>query len=571
MRFQLCSLALLGALADFGAAQKKLLEKDPPEERDFGELIQAATQESTSRKLPSFVDDPESNYGPEQRALRVEVYGPLLAQPRTREFLRGLVRRPAASVFDFNGATAALVLADAPDEGDLAALFDGYRATAPDNRTSLARQLGRALSAMRVQQLGPEVRDLVDGALAQLRSDAAEGKATQRGAAIEGLFRAGELDLAVRVLRPMLTDDHDPLETVTVLQACSRLFRVKELDPFLKARAIAAAHAAVESLLESDEAVTPTQAISGKGRTLRSAISFLQDVGGLFEFDLLMRCLESERARRLLGMDGLQNLRFGLSTRRAKADREQAARLDERWLAPILQAGSRLFALEEEPMERDEQRAFFEARDLRYNALGYFCDQFMRVPAKPADAGAAPVTPVPVPAVPVPPVKERLGRELDLPAYLAAIFRAREDVTDGEGGEARYTAVAEKIENRVLALQLLALIEREWNRDPGGLDLFAEAYAILCLESQSPIVPIDQVVAFRRAREPGRRLEIPVGKPPADNYVQGAAAQTIADLGYVVRTTPTLITIEVDADHRWPWPEKDAEPSAPAVPAGGGG
>jgi len=536
---------------DLPTAQKLLLEKDPPEERDFTTLVQAAMQESTNRRLPSFMEDPESTYGPEQRALRAEAYGPLLAEPRTREFLRSLVRRPASGAFDFAGSTAALVLADAPDEEDLRALFAGYQATAPENRTSVARQLGRALAALREAQPPPE---LAAEALARLRADAGEGKASQRGAAIEGLFRTGDADEAIRVLRPLLSGEEDPLETVTVLQACSRLFRRADLDPFMKARAVATAEAAIDALLSSSGEVAPTQVISGQGRTMRAAIAFLQDAGGASAFDVLLRCLGSERAQRLLGMDGLQTLRFALQSRRQTMDPAQAETLDERWLRLLLDAGSRLFALEEEPMEREEQRAFWDARDLRYNALGYFCDQFMRVPASPGS----------------PPVKERLGREPDLPAYLAAIFRAREDVKeDGGSGADRYVAVAEKLENRVLALQLLASIQREWNRDPGGLDLFAEAYALLCGEIQAPLLPIEQVVDFRSAREPGRQLEIPVGRAPADAYVQGAASQTIANLGYVVTNAVQKIVIEVDAEHPWPWPDPAAA-QAPPQAAGGG-
>jgi hypothetical protein len=523
------------ATVDLPTARRLLLEKDPPEEGDFTALVQAAMQESTDRRLPTFMEDPDATYGPEQRAFRAEVYGPLLAEPRTREFLRSLAKRPATGTFGFSGSTAALVLADDPDEADLAALFEGYQATGPENRAGPARQLGRAIAAMKAKE--PEAA-LAEEALARIRADAAEGKASQRGAAIEALFRAEETDEAVRVLRPLLAEGNDPLETATVLQACSRLFQRRDVDPFMKASAIATAEAAVEKLLASDEEVAPTQVISGEGRTLRAAIAFLQDAGGTREFDVLMRCLESPRALRLLGMDGLQTLRFGLQSRRRRVSAEQAARIDEHWLKLVVEAGSRLFALEEEPMEPEEQRAFWDARDLRYNALGYFCDQFARAPA----AGGAPG------------VKSRLERELDLPAYLAALYQSREDVTiEGEDGSERFTAVAEKLENRVLALQLLSLIQREWNRDPGGLDLFAEALAMLCAEIQAPPPAPEQIAAFRESRESDRLLEIAVVRAPADNYVQGAAAQTIADLGYVVTSGPDKVVIRADLEHPWPW------------------
>jgi hypothetical protein len=549
-----------GATVDLATAQKTLLEKDPPLEKDFSQLVQSAMQESTNRKLPSFMEDPENTYGPEQLSFREEVYGPLRKDPRTRELLRSLARKPAVG-FDFSIGTAAMVLADAPDADDLAAIYAGYQATPPDQRASVARQLGRAIAKLKEAQPRPP---LVDETLARLKSDAIEGRAGQRGAAIEGLFRSGDAEEAVRVLRPLFDGtEHDALETVTVLQACSRLFQRKDLDPFLRARAVVAAENAVQTLLASQDEVAPTQVIAGEGRTLRAAIAFLQDAGGPAEFELFLRCLEDPRAQKLMGMDGLQNLRFALQRQRNKVTPELGARLDERWLAILLAAGNRLFSLEEEPMEPEEQRAFWDARDLRYNALAYFCDQFQRTPA----------------------VRERLGKENDLPALLATLYRAKEDVNEGEaeGGEdggdggdssdgaaandgspasdvvtssSRFIAVADKLENRVLALQLLALIQREWNRDPGGLDLFAEAYAILSAEIQAPVMAVADVVTFRASTAPDRVLDIPVGHPPDDTFVQGAACQTIANLGFVVHTSPTGIKVEPDPEHPWPWPAK---------------
>jgi hypothetical protein len=522
-------------------ARKKLLESASPEERDFTALIRAVNQESTNRKLPSYADDPESTYGPEQLAFRAEAYGPLRDDPRTREFLRTLARRPSTGGWDTESLTAAMVLADSPDEGDFSVIQEAYLGSAPEHRGSIARQLGRAIAALRAQpDASSSLLAQVDAARAQLRADAAEGKAAQRGAALEGLFRAGDVDEAVAILRPLLEGGGDRLETLTVLQACARLFKVKQLDPFLKARAIAAAEQAVGVAIAGEEEITATQVMSGKGRTLRAALGFLQDAGGAAELDLLLRCLDDERAKKLLGMDGLQNLRFALQQLRPKLPAEKAVALDERFLAPLLADGNRLFALEEEPMDAAEKQAFWERRDLRYNALAYFCDQFMR---KPTGEGT-------------PPVKERLGKEPDLPALLATLYHARGDESEGDGPDVRFNAVTEKLENRVLSLQLLALIQREWNRDPAGLDVFAEAYGILCGEVQAPLVSVEQVVAFRKAREPGRVLTIPVGKPPSDEYVQNQAAQTLADLGYIVWTGAKDIRIEVDAKLPWPWPEK---------------
>ena len=516
---------------DLDSARNAFLATHPPTATAFSALVNSASRESTKRKLPSFMDDPDNTYAPANCAFRVEVYGPLLERPELREFLRSLVRKPAAGGFDFSVPTAAIVLADAPDEDDFAALFDGYQATAPDNRASIARQLGRAIAARRILDPRPSA---VDAALARLSVDATEGKVGPRGAALEALDRSGDSDRVMAILRPLLAAADggpaaDRIEVVTLLNACARVFQRREGDPFLRARAVAMVHAEFERMVGSAAEVTPTQVLSGEGRVARGAVTFLQQVGGAHEWPLLASCLDSPRAQKLLGMDGLQNLRFSLQTLRGKVTPEQGAIVDGAYYEILASAGSRLFALEEEPMESDEKRAFWDARDLRYNALSYFCDQFQRTAA----------------------VKERLGKQLDLPTYLAAIFRAKEDVVEPETG--CFTAVVDKLENRVLALQLLALIQREWNRDPAGLDLFGEACSILCGEIRAPSAAIEQSLAFRNANSLDAVLEIAVGKAPDDPYVQNAAAQVIANLGHVVNTGPSRVRIEIDREHPWPW------------------
>ncbi|MSR48030.1 MAG: hypothetical protein EXS13_13390 [Planctomycetes bacterium] len=518
---------------DVAAARQALLDAATPTDKEFQELLTAAFREATRRKLPATNENPDANYEPEWLAFRDEVYGELRVRPPLREFLRGLVRRPPSGAFDFTGATAAMVLADAPVAEDLQAMLDGYRAAATENRVNVARQLGRTTLALRA--VVPPVPQVAE-ALALLRADALEGKPAARGAAIEGLFRAGLEDEALAVIRPVLSEGADPFETVTLLSVCSRLFRRNNLDPLLKARALAATGAVVEGLLASSEPVAATHVISGKGRSLRAAITFLQDVGGDLEFALMLRCLTEEAGFRLLGMDGLQNLRFALQSKRGKVAPELGAKLDDHYLGVVMAAGQRLFELEEAPYEPDEKERFFGTRDQRYNALSYLVDQFFRTAT----------------------VKERIGKEVDLAEYLAALVRAREDVrADPAAANSPYVAVMEKLENRVLALQLLALIEREWNRRC-GLDLFAESYGLLCIEIQAPLQSIAEVVAFRRARAPGLELTIPTRHTPDDPWVRGGCCQALANLGYIVHTEPRRIRIEVDAKNPWPWPGDDA-------------
>jgi hypothetical protein len=517
--------------SDVATARQVLLDAASPQERDFDSLIRAAFREATARKLPSITDNPEAQYEPEYLAFRGEIYGELRERPSLREFLRGIARRAQNGAFDFVAATAAMVLADAPVADDLPALLDGYRAAAADSRASIARQLGRAVAALRIATPPPAG---VAEALELLRADAGEGKAASRGAAIEGLFRAGCEDEALAILKPLLIEGADPFQTVTLLSACSRFFRRQNLDPLLKARALAATSAVFNDLLDSDEPVAATGVISGKGRSLRAAITFLQEVGGDAEFELLLRCLTEENGFRLLGMDGLQNLRYALQGKRGKVAPELGARVDEHYLGVVLEAGQRLFDLEEAPYEREEKERFFLARDLRYNALSYLVDQFFRTSA----------------------VKERIGRESDLTALLAAIVQSREDVrVDAADPQSPFVAVLEKTENRTLALQLLALIEREWNRRP-GIDVFAEAYGLLCTEIQAPLQSIAEVVAFRKARAPGLELTIPVRRTPDDPWIRGACCQAIANLGYIVHTEPTRIRIQVDPENPWPWPDQ---------------
>ncbi len=528
---------------DWTTARQALLDATPPTETLFSDLLQAVFEEATRRKLPSTMENPDANYSPEYLAFRQEMYGELRERPDLRTFLRGLAGRTPSGAFDFVGITAALILADAPDAEDLDALFAGYRATPPDSRAGVARQLGRAAGTLKLAGLAR-----ADEVMAQLRQDAAAGRPGQRGAAIEGLYRAGAIEEALGAIKPLLLSEADPTESVPLLAACSRLLRRTDVDPFLRARAVAAASSAITKLLDSDEPVQTTQVISGQGRTLRAAISFLQEVGGDAEFELMMRCLVEPRGPRMLGMDGLQNLRFALQSKRATVSAELGRKLDRHYLQTVLDAGNRLFALEEEPFQPDEQRAFFEARDLRYNALSYLCDQFLRAPA----------------------VKELLGSEPDLPALLATFVRSKEEVRE-EGGaaDAPWLAIAEKVENRVLALQLLARVQREWNRDPAGLDLFAESYALLCVEVQAPLLPFAEIVAFRRARAPGLVFEIPIGRAPSDPWVKGACCQAIANLGYIVSTVAGRVRIEADGESPWPWP--DPEPAGSEVKGVPGG
>jgi hypothetical protein len=522
---------------NIATARQALLDAATPDVKDFSSLIQAASDESTKRKLPSFTDSPENNYVPEQIAFRKEVYGPLLESPVTHGFLRDLVKK-AQTGFDFNAATAALVLADAPDDGDLDALFSGYVATSPESRTSIARQLGRALGNVRDQKPPPaRFTEMLD----RVKADAAEGKPAQRGYAIEALWRGGETELAVKHLEALLAKEADPLESLTVLQACSRLLQKSEVDPLLRARAIAIAHAAIEQLLADTTEITPSQAISGKGKMMRSAVSFLQDVGGTHEFDLVMRCLTEPRSQRLLGMDGLQNVRYGLQRNRATMDEAQGKAVDDYFLKLVDDAGARLFSLEEEPMTAEEQRAFWDARDLRYNALSYLIDQLRRTKV----------------------VKERLGQEKELPEHLVLLFRAKADVKEERDGEVIYRGVAEKLENRVCALELLGRLQREFNREPPGIDLFSEALAILSSEVQSGLVDPGGIIAFRKAYKPHVRFNFPIGKEPADEFVKREAIMTIATLGYVIWTGDGKIGIEVDANDPWPW-ERDGKP--PLVP-----
>jgi len=518
-------------------ARQALLDAATPDVKDFASLIQAASDESTKRKLPSFTDNPENNYTPEQGALRKEVYGPLLENAVTRDFLRDLVKK-AQTGFDFNGATAAVILADAPDDADLDALYAGYCATAAEARTTAARQLGRALGNVRDRQ--PAAARFAE-MLERVKADAAEGKAGQRGAAIEALWRAGETEIALKHLEALLGKEADPLESLTVLQACSRLVQKSDVDPLLRARAVATAHAAIEQLLADTSEITPSQAISGKGRMMRSAVSFLQDVACIHEFDLVMRCLTEPRSQRLLGMDGLQSVRYGLQRNRAAMDDAQGQQVDDWFLKLIDDAGARLFSLEEEPMTAEEQRAFWDARDLRYNALSYLIDQLRRTKA----------------------VKERLGQEKELPEHLVALFRAKVDVKEERDGEVIWRGVAEKLENRVSALELLGRLQREFNREPPGIDLFSEAFAIICSEVQAGLVDPGRVVAFRKAYTPHVRLEFPVGKEPADEFVKREAILTVATMGYVIWTGDGKIGIEVDANDPWPW-ERDGKP--PLVP-----
>ncbi|MEW6742265.1 MAG: hypothetical protein AB1486_05860 [Planctomycetota bacterium] len=492
----------------------KILAAADPSMDDLREYVSQVSMAAwRDESLPSPAENPEALYGPEHRAYRNQWYGPLRENSKTRALLRQLVAQPPSG-FTMAPMSAALCLADDPDVADLEALIGGYRAldASSFSQGSFARHLGRAIAALRTTA-SPEADALVATGLELLREHAATGRPVQRGAAIEGLLRAGETSEALALLETLVDEDTSGAAAVLpVLQACSRAFLLPQVDPSFKARAIELARAAADAALEAPEASPRAGGgLSEEAKLFRAGVSFLQDVAAEASFDFLLACQEDPRARRLLDMDSLQGVRSALQRERANATPERRARLDAFYRDTLVAAGERLFALEEEPMDTEEYQEFFQGRDLRYNAAAYFSELWRRAED----------------------VRAIWANDPESVELLGTLVLAASDESEGELHNKLYSAVREKLETRVLTADLLAKIRRDLGIEC-RVDLYRELVGILAAEigATNEARAALAVSVLKGAHPPS--LQLPLARTPSDGFVQDRALVALRVLGYEI-------------------------------------
>jgi hypothetical protein len=354
----------------------------------------------------------------------------------------------------------------------------------------------------------------IEAGLAALREGLKSESVAMVGHTLEGLQRAGFADEAYGELEKRLyAEDLEETEALKLLSAAPRLQTLEGVDPFLVAWSVDVALRAADTALEEaagDSSIART--VSEAASHYRSAISFASQVapGATLEY-LLTSMQEMERVE-LLGMDAVSNLRTELENYRLVAEEQDAALIDSTFLRILMDAGERLFLVQEEPMTEAEHDRFFRARDSRYNAAYYFDHLWQKAPGLPGTLAAQP----------------------DVVDYLLSLALADEEEILGEGADTLYLAVEEKTETRLLAANLLARLEHEFDVDP-PIDLYD--FFLEALGDEVQATPED-VLACRRDLADAATEQDPVCleivHEPGDEWIKDRCIQALRDLGYRV-------------------------------------
>ncbi|MEW6741281.1 MAG: hypothetical protein AB1486_00865 [Planctomycetota bacterium] len=336
---------------------------------------------------------------------------------------------------------------------------------------------------------------------------------------------AAEATEAISRLESLLAADTvEAPEVVPVLQACTRVFRLPDVDPTLEEKTIALALEAANIALAGNKTGTaPVAGLSHQARLFRAAVAFLCDVAAERSFDFLLGCVENQRAVSLLGMDEIQQLRNSLQRLRSTTTPERRRRLDNCFRRVLTETAERLFSLEEVPLNAHEQSEFWQARDLRYNSIAYYCDQWRRNPD----------------------IRQAWAEDPNAADLLGAFVLASEEEAVGEPHDRLYSKVREKVETRVLAAQLLVWMKNDLGADV-PLNLFNELVRLLAAE----VGALQETEALLVSPGPtdgeSSALEIPLVREPSDPYVRDRAIEALRDLGFRVVLEPETKVISIE-------------------------
>lgn len=520
------STELPGGFALSGAsrfAQAELLgELDAKEQLALWRgLIDRFGIERQKAHLENSFYDPELTYAGSYVQLRELLYGPLRNKERTLAYLRLQASDPRDD--SYASLIAALYLADRPQVQDLEAILQGYNALTSESstRVSYARQLGRAVQALRAERGDDE--PVVHAALSQLRADARSDSAWTQGAAFEGLYRAGFRDEAVACLRDVLDGDLDARDRLRTLEAAARLLALDGVDPGMLARATDLAVATAGEVMETatlDESLMSR--VSREAKLLQAALGFLEDAATIEHLDFIIECYTDPRAPVLLGITGLQGQRLNLERLRRFADADQRRRIDSIFFQALVEAGERLFHLEEDPMDEEERTRFESERDFRYNAASYISTEW----ANHED------------------LQQAWLAQPDATEFLALICLSDRDESEGEAGNRLFYGVREKMETRVQCAQILAMMQKHVSWEIVEPDLGPFFVTIAAREFSAPIQPT--VEAFEILTENQNEYlvaEIPIVRQPDDPFVKDQALIGLVEMGFSVYITAEAIRV----------------------------
>lgn len=461
-------------------------------------------------------DFDELDEGPAIAARQATMRG-IMLRPDLVEFLRQLVRQPSGQGAE-PLALAAALLGDRGHGEDVQALLEGFAASDPSASVlpALGRNLGRAVVLARQSSADDTV---IGGALQTLRDTLTVPGAFTLAAAIEGLFRADQIEDSLPPLERVLFDEHvDALKALKLLDGCLHLLKQPSLDPAIVRRANELARQAVSDVLAGKAAVSAT-AVAGfshAGNLLDAAVNVFRVTAGMAEWDLLVRCYRSEAALDLLGIDALQHLRLVLQRLRKSATKEQRADLDSLFFTILASAGERLFQLEESPMDSAEYQRFMAKRNLRYNGAAYFTSQWSDEPS----------------------VREAWLHEADAPNLLAMLVRAADEQAEKDGTAMHYRAVKDKLETRVLCARLLAKLELSSKERASDLDLKSYFLRTMAEEIGAAMPPVlEAMAALDAAHASCLKVAMKKTREPPDTYVRDCASLGLEDLGYRVHIT----------------------------------
>jgi hypothetical protein len=466
--------------------------------------------------------NPARSSADQRERLRRESFAPLLAHPLGRPYLEAILSEPA----NFSPAVASVaanLLGDDGDQVELRLLLSSFRAASGEHRRALGGPLGRVCGRL---QGAVASRRTVDEVLNLLRESASSNNGQERAGGILGLFEAGDRIGAQHQLLTLLAADRNPRQQLRDLSLCRRLLDDPDTPAELRNRSHQIARDQVSQILDDPDldVDSPHFRVSSTARTFQSATHFLAADAEAEEVGFFLRCYSHPRSARLLGMDGLLELRTTLQRLRGGLEGEERRRLDGFVLDQLLQPAERLFFLEEDPMDVAEYQLFRGGADYRYNAADYFASLFSL-----QREGVA----------------ELFVSDSEILEFLTLLMQAGQEVVEGQGNDRLFFGVEEKRETRILCGLLLAYESREsGTSQTSGLGLDEYFLAVLVEEQQAPREEVLRShQALLAARCPHLWLEVPEVRAPLDGWVRSVAMSGLQTLGYEVRMAETCVLL----------------------------
>jgi hypothetical protein len=354
--------------------QERILRAPAPTADDFDKLVRAAFARSRELKLKSSWEDPDAPKSAEQVAFRREVYGPIYEDTKGLALMRSIVEAPMPE--EWSAVTGCYVFADHGSAADLRSIFTGLKHIESDGSTGYGtiaegygRQLGRILARPPEEGEDPALRAEVLKSLNGWLDDPATLPMI-RGASLNAFFESDDVERVASWFKKALSAEvKDPCEVLRLLPSNLRLMRHKRFPPEYRERLRAEARRAVTEFV-ADPPAGVVSTTSERVRCLRSGVQVHLSTMERGDLDLLLPLMSERRASSWLGIDLLQQMRWSLQTLRESLDADGRGKLDGYFLG-VLVADGAVARPREQPVGEEEKAAFFDRRDLRYNAASY--------------------------------------------------------------------------------------------------------------------------------------------------------------------------------------------------------